>query len=178
MDTSCEGLYPMRCPIKLYTKPRWSRPGAKVSYRHTLVSNSSSHTSATHAASRTGRAALLEVRRRYETAELAFEQCGECDRGVVFEPRADDLYSNWQTRGRDLYRRRRRGQAGNRRDTRPDHLIFIWIVLTIDPDDSFVSFGGVVVGEGWRRHSRAEHDIPFLEQRVPLLPQPDTGAVG
>src|SRR6516165_2217445 len=127
---------------------------------------------------RTGGPSLLEVWRRYETAELALEQCGELDRGVVFEPRADDLYSDWQARGRDLDRRRRRGQAGNRRDAGPDHLIFIRIVLPIDLDDPFVAFGGVVVGECRRWHSRAEHDIPFPEQLVPLLPQPDAGAVG
>src|SRR5215468_11876741 len=85
---------------------------------------------AVHPASHTGGPSLLEVRRRHETAELALDQCGEPDRGVVFEPRADDLYSDWQARCRDLDRRRRRGQAGNRRDTRPNHLIFIWIVLT------------------------------------------------
>src|SRR2546426_819618 len=80
---------------------------------------------------RTGRPVLLEVRRWHETAELALEQCGELDRGAVFEPRADDLYSDGQARCRDLDRRRRCRQAGNRRDAGPDHLIFIRIVLTI-----------------------------------------------
>src|SRR2546426_8291187 len=84
---------------------------------------SSAHVTGTACAlHRTGRPALLEVRRRHETAELALEQCGELDRGAVFEPRADDLHADWQARCRDLDRCRRRRQAGNRRDAGPDHL--------------------------------------------------------
>src|SRR5262245_2045522 len=151
---------------------------AKTAQAALLLAMGGMITSSTHPASRTGRPALLEVRWRHETAKLALDQRGELDRGAVFEPRADDLYSDWQARRRDLDRRRRRGQAGNRRDAGPDHLIFIRIVLAIDLDDPFVALGGVVVGECRRRHSRAEHDIPFPEQLVPLLPQPDAGAVG
>src|SRR5215475_1860670 len=95
---------------------------AKTTQAALLLATGGMTTSSTHPASRTDRSALLEVRRRHETAELAFEQRGELDRGVVFEPRANDLHSDWQARGRDLDRRRRRGQAGNRRDAGPDHL--------------------------------------------------------
>src|SRR4029453_8229334 len=68
---------------------------------------------AVHPASHTGGPSLLEVRRRHETAELALDQCGELDRGVVFEPRADDLYSDGQPRGRDLDGDPRGGRAAN-----------------------------------------------------------------
>src|SRR4029453_9753894 len=129
-------------------------------------------------ASHTGGPSLLELWRRHKTAEFALNQCGELDRGVVFEPWADDLYSDWQARCRELDRCRRRGQAGNCRNAGPNHLIFIWIVLTIDPDDPFVALRGVVMGKCQRRHTRAEYDIPFPEQLVPLLSQPDAGGVG
>src|SRR5262245_61311078 len=104
---------------------------AKTTQAAPLLAAGGLSTSSTHPASRIGRPPLLEVRRRRETAERALQQGGELDRGTVFEPRADDLYSDWQARCRDLDRRRRRGQAGNRRDAGPDHLIFIRIVLAI-----------------------------------------------
>src|SRR4029434_7071028 len=77
-------------------------------------------------ASHTGGPSLLELESRHKPADSALNKCGELDRGVVFEPWADDLYSDWQARCRELDRRRRRGQAGNRREAGAKHLIFRW----------------------------------------------------
>src|SRR5438128_1061805 len=68
--------------------------------------------------------------------------------------------------------RRRRGNA------RPHGLVAIGISLAINIDNAAFLVRIVVVRKGRINRGRTEHDIPFLEQRSPLLAQSRALRVG
>ncbi len=115
---------------------------------------------------------------RDEASKFSLHKCGKCDGCAVFEVSADDLDADRQPDFRTIDRRRCCGKAGRRSNPWPDQLIEIRILFPVDLNMSCIIRCRMVVGEGRRRHWRAEHDVPFTKQFSPLLLEPGACCVG
>src|SRR6516164_1631598 len=105
-------------------------------------------------------------RRWRKTTELALDHPGERDRRTVLEVAADNLHADRQAVIAVSDRHRGRRQPVRCRDAGPCDLVAEGHVLAVDVELSGLS-RSVIVWEAHGRHRRAQHDINFLEQRLP-----------
>src|SRR6266571_1918841 len=118
------------------------------------------------------------VRRRFEAPELALDQVGKGDRGAIFEIRPDDLNTDRQIGFRTINWCNSRGKPRCRRNSRPNQLVEIGVLLAVDFNMSGPHRRRMIVGKGRGRHRWAEHSIPFAKEFAPLPLEPGARHIG